>query len=93
MRPEHTSALDSVSASMGMPETGCWLSQETNGATWCSEAPGSSRDRPGFERERGALFGASLAAVKRVHDPAWVLNPGVLIHEAWRDRTANSAKL
>ena len=49
--------------------------------------------RAGFERERGALFGASLAAVKRVHDPNWVLNPGVLIHESWRDQTSNDAKL
>jgi alkyldihydroxyacetonephosphate synthase len=41
--------------------------------------------RPAFERERGALFGASLAALKRVHDPQWVLNPGVLVEEGWRD--------
>ena len=33
MRSEHTSALGSVSASMSMPETGCWLSQ---GDKWCN---------------------------------------------------------
>ena len=41
--------------------------------------------RPAFERERGALFGASLAALKRLHDPAWIMNPGVLVDEALRD--------
>ena len=47
--------------------------------------------RPGYERERGVLFGASLAAVKRVHDPMWILNPGVLLHESWRDKTSGGA--
>jgi len=35
--------------------------------------------RPHYEVERGLLFGASLMAMKRVHDPAMVLNPDVLI--------------
>ena len=33
-------------------------------------------------RERGALWQEVLAGVKRVLDPAWILNPGVLIPEA-----------
>jgi alkyldihydroxyacetonephosphate synthase len=35
--------------------------------------------RPWHERERPALFGEALAAVKRVMDPNGILNPGVLI--------------
>jgi alkyldihydroxyacetonephosphate synthase len=35
--------------------------------------------RPQYHMELGALFSSSLEAVKRVHDPAWVLNPGVLL--------------
>lgn len=34
---------------------------------------------PWYLRERPALFGAALAAVKRELDPAGVLNPGVLV--------------
>ncbi len=34
--------------------------------------------RPWYDRERPPLFGESLRAVKRVMDPAGVLNPGVL---------------
>ena len=46
MRPHEdsdTSALDSVSASMNMPATGCWLSQGDkwcHGATWCCHCTG-----------------------------------------------------
>jgi len=32
-----------------------------------------------YDQERGQLFEASLAALKDVHDPQWVLNPEVLI--------------
>jgi len=35
--------------------------------------------RPHYEVERGVFFGASLEAIKRVHDPAMVMNPDVLI--------------
>ena len=35
--------------------------------------------KPWYERERPAVFGAALAAVKRELDPANVCNPGVLI--------------
>jgi alkyldihydroxyacetonephosphate synthase len=35
--------------------------------------------RPWYDRERPAVFGAALAAVKRELDPAGVLNPGVLV--------------
>ncbi len=35
--------------------------------------------RPWYERERPALFGSALAAVKRELDPHGILNPGVLI--------------
>lgn len=35
--------------------------------------------RPWYERERPALFGDALAAVKRELDPHGVMNPGVLI--------------
>ena len=35
--------------------------------------------RPWYERERPALFGDALRAVKRELDPQNILNPGVLI--------------
>ncbi len=35
--------------------------------------------RPWYDRERPALFGDALAAVKRALDPQGILNPGVLI--------------
>ena len=47
--------------------------------------------RDGFERERGSLFGASLAAQKRVHDPRWILNPGVLIAESMRQSDSSAS--
>lgn len=34
---------------------------------------------PWYRRERPALFGAALAAVKAALDPAAICNPGVLI--------------
>jgi len=34
--------------------------------------------RPYYEQQRPALFGETLAAIKRVYDPTGVLNPGVL---------------
>ena len=34
-----------------------------------------------------SLFGASLAALKRVHDPAWIMNPGVLVEESLCDES------
>jgi alkyldihydroxyacetonephosphate synthase len=35
--------------------------------------------RPWYDRERPELFAHALRAAKRALDPAWVLNPGVLI--------------
>jgi alkyldihydroxyacetonephosphate synthase len=35
--------------------------------------------RPWYDRERPALFGDALAAVKRALDPQGILNPGVLV--------------
>ena len=35
--------------------------------------------RPWYEKERGANWIAALSSVKRVLDPAWILNPDVLI--------------
>jgi alkyldihydroxyacetonephosphate synthase len=35
--------------------------------------------KPWYERERPALFGSALAAIKREWDPQGVLNPGVLV--------------
>ena len=35
--------------------------------------------RPAYEAERGKLFGETLLAIKRVHDPALVSNPDVLV--------------
>ena len=35
--------------------------------------------RPWYDRERPALVGAALAAVKRALDPSGIMNPGVLI--------------
>jgi len=32
-----------------------------------------------YEKERGTLFGPTLKAIKRVHDPKWIMNPDVLI--------------
>ena len=37
--------------------------------------------RPWHEQERGPLFTAALSSVKSTLDPAWVLNPGVLLAE------------
>ncbi len=37
---------------------------------------------PWYERERPALFGDALAAVKRTFDPHAILNPGVLVSSA-----------
>ena len=37
--------------------------------------------RPWHEQERGPLFTAALSSVKSTLDPAWVLNPGVLLEE------------
>jgi alkyldihydroxyacetonephosphate synthase len=37
--------------------------------------------RPWHERERGPIFTRALAGVKSALDPAWVLNPGVLLEE------------
>jgi alkyldihydroxyacetonephosphate synthase len=37
--------------------------------------------RPWYERERGELFGKTLAGLKSTLDPSWVLNPGVLLEE------------
>jgi len=48
--------------------------------------------RPHYEVERGLLFGASLEAIKRVHDPAMVLNPDVLIQTTGA-ATAKSSEL
>ena len=38
--------------------------------------------RPWYERERPALFGDALAAVKRTLDPAGIMNPGCLVPSA-----------
>jgi alkyldihydroxyacetonephosphate synthase len=35
--------------------------------------------RPWYDRERPELFAGALAAAKRALDPAWVMNPGVLL--------------
>jgi alkyldihydroxyacetonephosphate synthase len=37
--------------------------------------------RPWYDRERPALFGEALSAIKQLWDPAGVLNPGVLIRD------------
>ena len=41
--------------------------------------------RPWYERERGELFGLTLAGLKSTLDPSWVLNPGVLLAEPAAD--------
>jgi alkyldihydroxyacetonephosphate synthase len=38
--------------------------------------------RPGYDRERPALFARALRAAKRELDPSWMLNPGVLFDRA-----------
>ena len=38
--------------------------------------------RPWYDRERPALFGEALAAVKRTLDPRAIMNPGVLLDDA-----------
>lgn len=38
--------------------------------------------RPGYDRERSEGFARALAAAKSALDPAWLLNPGVLIDRA-----------
>jgi len=35
--------------------------------------------RSSYHEELGSLYKATLASVKSVHDPAWILNPGVLL--------------
>jgi len=37
--------------------------------------------RPWYEQERGALFETTLRGLKSTLDPAWILNPGVLLAE------------
>jgi FAD/FMN-containing dehydrogenase len=36
-------------------------------------------DRPWYDRERPETFALALKAVKHAVDPAWIMNPGVLI--------------
>jgi alkyldihydroxyacetonephosphate synthase len=50
-----------------------------NGATITHHHAVGRTHRPWYDRERPALFAASLSAVKRTLDPASVMNPGVLI--------------
>jgi alkyldihydroxyacetonephosphate synthase len=35
--------------------------------------------RPWYDRQVPALFAEGLATVKAAWDPAWILNPGVLV--------------
>lgn len=42
--------------------------------------------RSQYHKELGALYKSTLEAVKRVHDPAWILNPGVLLEAPQRSR-------
>lgn len=39
-----------------------------------------------YERERPALYGQALAAAKATLDPAWILNPGVLLDRPTRSK-------
>ena len=42
--------------------------------------------RPWYERERGELFTETLRGLKSTLDPAWVLNPGILLSEDEAER-------
>eukprot|EP01065_Artemidia_motanka_P019717 TRINITY_DN2352_c0_g1_i1.p1 TRINITY_DN2352_c0_g1~~TRINITY_DN2352_c0_g1_i1.p1 ORF type:complete len:599 (+),score=219.24 TRINITY_DN2352_c0_g1_i1:61-1797(+) len=42
--------------------------------------------RPHYEMEQGELFPKTLAVVKQLHDPQWVMNPDVLVHRSVRSR-------
>ena len=50
-----------------------------NGATITHHHAVGRTHRPWYDRERPALFGEALRAVKRTLDPAGVMNPGVLV--------------
>ena len=47
--------------------------------------------RPHYEIERGALMGETLKAIKRVHDPAGVMNPDVLVQTTQVPASSTSA--
>jgi len=57
-----------------------------NGGTCTHHHAVGRMHRPFYEQERGALFGDTLAAIKTVHDPQWILNPGVLINQDLRSK-------
>merc|ERR1712107_680524 len=50
-----------------------------NGGTATHHHAVGKLHRPHYHQELGALYKGTLSAVKKVHDPAWVLNPGVLL--------------
>jgi alkyldihydroxyacetonephosphate synthase len=52
-----------------------------NGGTITHHHAVGRTHRPWYDRQRPELFARSLAAVKRELDPAWVMNPGVLLDE------------
>jgi alkyldihydroxyacetonephosphate synthase len=52
-----------------------------NGGTITHHHAVGRTHRPWYDRQRPELFARALGAVKRELDPAWVMNPGVLIDE------------
>lgn len=52
-----------------------------NGGTITHHHAVGRTHRPWYDRQRPELFARALRAVKRTLDPAWVMNPGVLLDE------------
>eukprot|EP00927_Polykrikos_kofoidii_P072239 TRINITY_DN68380_c0_g1_i1.p1 TRINITY_DN68380_c0_g1~~TRINITY_DN68380_c0_g1_i1.p1 ORF type:complete len:583 (+),score=78.10 TRINITY_DN68380_c0_g1_i1:63-1751(+) len=50
-----------------------------NGGTSTHHHSVGKLHRSDYHKELGAMFKGTLESVKRAHDPAWVLNPGVLL--------------
>ena len=51
----------------------------------CVARPSRDFPQPFYAQQHSPLFGEILAAAKKRVDPKWVLNPGVLLSEEYRE--------